>query len=88
MTRHSARQIVAELQNQGAQSLGHALSGDQALSDEQREWLRRCAEGISLRFEATEIVEPLIRGGYASRRLAGVVVVTGKGREYLQRQGK
>ena len=54
------------------------------LTGEQLECLSRCAKGISLRFERSEIVDALIAGGYAEKGLAGVVNVTAKGQEYLR----
>ena len=54
------------------------------LTGEQLECLSRCAKGISLRFERSEIVEELVAGGYAEKGVAGVVTVTAKGQEYLQ----
>ncbi len=53
------------------------------LTGEQLECLRRCAKGNSLRFEAPEIVDALVAGGYAQKGVAGVVTVTVKGRQYL-----
>jgi hypothetical protein len=54
------------------------------LTGKQLECVRRCAQGISLRFEAWEIIEPLIAGGYIKQGVAGVVTVTAKGHEYLR----
>ena len=54
------------------------------LTSEQLEALRRCAKGISLRFEARAIVNALVDGGYAEIGVAGVVNVTTKGEEYLR----
>jgi hypothetical protein len=54
------------------------------LTREQLEALSRCAKGISLRFEAPEIVDALIAGGYAQKGVAGVVTVTAKGQQYLR----
>jgi hypothetical protein len=54
------------------------------LTGEQLECLSRCAKGISLRFEASEIVDALIVGGYAEKGVAGVVTVTAKGQQYLR----
>jgi len=53
------------------------------LTEEQVEYLRRCARGISLRFDRLEIVDALVDGGYAEIGVAGVVRVTAKGQEYL-----
>ena len=54
------------------------------LKAEQLEALRRCARGISLRFEAWAIVNALVDGGYAEKGLAGVITATAKGKEYVQ----
>lgn len=54
------------------------------LTREQLECLSRCARGISVRFERSDIVDALVAGGYAERGVAGVVTVTAKGREYLR----
>jgi hypothetical protein len=54
------------------------------LTGAQLEALRRCAKGISLRFDASEIVDPLVAGGYAKRGIAGVVTVTAEGHQYLR----
>jgi hypothetical protein len=54
------------------------------LTSEQLEYLSRCAKGISLRFEKLEIVNALLIGGYAERRIAGVVTVTVRGQQYLR----
>ena len=54
------------------------------LTREQLECLSRCARGISIRFETSEIVDALVAGGYAEQGVAGVVTVTGKGQEYLR----
>ena len=53
------------------------------LTGEQLECLSRCAKGISLRFEGSEIVDALVAGGYAETGVAGVVTVTAKGQHYL-----
>jgi len=58
------------------------------LTREQLEALSRCAEGISLRFESSEIVDPLVAAGYAEKGVAGVVRVTVKGHEYLRARMK
>ena len=58
------------------------------LKGEQLEALRRCGNGISLRFDAWVIVDALIAGGYAQNGIAGVVTVTAKGREYLRTHAK
>ena len=55
-----------------------------SLTSEQLEALRRCAKGISLRFERSEIVDELVAGGYVKKGVAGVVTLTPKGREYLR----
>ena len=54
------------------------------LTSEQLEALRRCAKGISLRFDDRKIVDALIAAGYVERGIAGVVTITPKGREYLR----
>lgn len=54
------------------------------LTDEQFECLSRCARGISLRFEASEIVDALVAGGYSQIGVARVVSMTAKGHQYLQ----
>ena len=54
------------------------------LTQEQLECLRRCAKGISVRFEREDIVGALVTGGYAEKGVAGVVTITVKGLEYLQ----
>jgi len=58
------------------------------LTDEQLEALSRCAKGISLRFDAPEIVDVLVAGGYAEKGVAGVVTVTVKGRQYVGRHAR
>ena len=54
------------------------------LTPEQLECLSRCARGISVRFERSEIVDALVNGGYAEIGLVGVVTMTAKGQEYLR----
>ena len=54
------------------------------LTGEQLECLSRCAKGISLRFEASEIVDALVAGGYAEKGVAGIVALTVKGQQYLR----
>ena len=54
------------------------------LTGEQLECLGRCAKGISIRFETSELVDALVAGGYAEQGVAGVVTVTAKGQEYLR----
>lgn len=54
------------------------------LTAEQLECLSRCAKGISIRFERSEIVDALVAGGYADQGVAGVVTVTVKGQQYLR----
>jgi hypothetical protein len=54
------------------------------LTSEQLEALKRCAKGISLRFESWAIVNALVAGGYAEKGAAGIVTVTDKGEEYLR----
>jgi hypothetical protein len=58
------------------------------LTGEQLECLSRCANGISIRFESSEIVGALIAGGYAEQGVAGVVTVTAKGQQYLRTHPK
>ena len=55
------------------------------LTGEQLEVLSRCAKGISVRFEAPEIIDALVVAGYAQKGVAGVVTVTVKGQQYLQK---
>jgi len=81
MKRHSAREVVREWQNHGDHPPRLLPVPD--LNAERRYWLRRCADGNSLRFEPASIVNPLVQGGYAMRRLAGVVI-TEKGLAYLR----
>jgi len=54
------------------------------LTREQFDCLSRCARGISVRFEGSEIVDALVNGGYAEIGLVGVVTMTEKGQEYLR----
>jgi len=54
------------------------------LTDQQLERLSRCAKGISLRFESSEIVDALVAGGYAEKGVGGLVTVTDKGQQYLR----
>ena len=54
------------------------------LTVKQFECLNRCAMGISLRFEASEIVDALVAGGYVEEGVARVITVTTKGYQYLQ----
>jgi hypothetical protein len=81
MKRPSAREVIRDWQSHGADASRALPVPD--LDAEQRYWLRRCADGNSLRFEPAKIVNPLVQGGYAVRRLAGVVI-TDKGLEYLR----
>lgn len=53
-------------------------------TDEQPEYLSRCANGISLRFEASAIVDALVAGGYSEVGLARFVTMTAEGHQYLQ----
>jgi hypothetical protein len=39
---------------------------------------------MSLRFEASEIVDALVSAGYAEKGVAGVITVTDKGQQYLR----
>jgi predicted transcriptional regulator len=54
------------------------------LTREQFACLSRCAKGISLRFEASEIVDALVLDGYVEKGVAGVVTLTVKGRQFLR----
>lgn len=54
------------------------------LTGEQLEALSRCANGISLRFERSELVDALVDSGYAQKGVAGVITVTAEGRQYLR----
>ena len=54
------------------------------LTAQQLEALRRCAKGISVRFEAWAIVNALVDGGYAEKGVAGVVTATAKGKAYVR----
>jgi hypothetical protein len=54
------------------------------LTKEQLGALCRCARGISLRFEAWSILNPLVDGGYAEKNLGGGVTLTAKGKDYLR----
>jgi len=65
-------------QSQSIASLTPRLTG------EQLEALRCCANGVTLRFEASETVNALVVGGYAKQGVAGVVTVTTRGEEYLR----
>jgi hypothetical protein len=56
------------------------------LTREQHECLSRCARGISVRFERSDLIDALVEAGYAEKGVAGVVTVTTRGREYLQQQ--
>jgi len=56
------------------------------LTREQHECLSRCARGISVRFERSDIIDALVEAGYAEKGVAGVVTVTPRGKEYLQKQ--
>ena len=61
------------------------MSHDQRpLSLEQFECLKRCARGLSIRFESWETITALVDGGYAERGLAGVITTTVKGLQYLR----
>ena len=54
------------------------------LTGEQLHFLSRCAKGISLRFERSDIVDALVAGGYAEKSVAGIVTVTTEGQQYLR----
>lgn len=65
----------------------HAMDQEELpLTTHQLECLRRCARGISMRFESWKIVEPLLEGGYAEKSVAGVITVTARGKEYLRKR--
>ena len=51
------------------------------MSHDQR---KRCARGLSIRFESWETITALVDGGYAERGEAGVITVTPKGLQYLR----
>jgi hypothetical protein len=53
------------------------------LTSEQLHALRRCANGISLRFDKSEVVDALVLAGCVEQGVAGVVTVTAKGRQHL-----
>jgi hypothetical protein len=46
--------------------------------------LKRCASGISLRFDDAGIVNALLDAGYIHRNVVGVISVTQAGLDYLQ----
>ena len=54
------------------------------LTDAQLDRLNRCANGNTLRFEASSIVSALVAAGYAREGIGRVVTVTAKGHEYLR----
>jgi hypothetical protein len=53
------------------------------LTSDQLDRLRRCANGNTLRFESSDIVDALVAGGYATEGAGRVVTVTPKGHRYL-----
>jgi len=55
------------------------------LTSEELEALRRCAKGLSMRFESWTIVNALVQGDYVEQGPANVVTITAKGKEYLQK---
>jgi predicted metal-binding protein len=61
------------------------VKDQEPLTIERLECLRRCSQGISIRFESRQITNALIEGGYAERNVAGVITVTAKGLEYLRK---
>lgn len=63
---------------------GWAQSFSAPLSDDQFDRLKRCAQGNTLRFESSTIVEALVAGGYAREGPGRVVTVTPKGHRYLK----
>ena len=54
------------------------------LTDVQLDRLNRCANGNTLRFEASSIVGALVAAGYVSEGIGRVVTVTAKGQQYLR----
>jgi hypothetical protein len=54
------------------------------LTPEQVECLRRCARGISLRFDEPADVDALVAAGLVKQGIARVVTMTAKGLRYLQ----
>jgi predicted metal-binding protein len=56
----------------------------QRLTPEQLECLSRCARGISVRFEGSQIIDALLAGGYVAKGVAGVITVTARGQGYLR----
>jgi hypothetical protein len=54
------------------------------LTDAQLDRLNRCANGNTLRFEASSIVGALVAAGYAREGVGRVVTVTAKGHQYLR----
>ena len=63
--------------HESATSPGH-------LTDTQLDRLYRCANGNTLRFEASSIVDALVAAGYAKEGVGRVVTVTATGQQYLQ----
>jgi hypothetical protein len=58
------------------------------MTNEQLERLRWCANGNTLRFESSTIVEALVARGYAKEGFGRIVTVTAMGEEYLRTQAK
>lgn len=58
------------------------------LTDRQLHALKACSNGISLRFEGWEVVNPLIEAGFAKKNLAGVIIITEEGRRYLRSESR
>ena len=54
------------------------------LTDVQLDRLNRCANGNTLRFEASSIVGALVAAGYVREGIGRVVTVTAKGQQYLR----
>jgi hypothetical protein len=54
------------------------------LTSEQLDRLRWCANGNTLRFESSTIVDVLVARGYAKQGFGRVVTLTPQGRQYLR----
>jgi len=79
MTQRHALKTVADVK-----PLGPDATFQARLTREQLECLSRGAKGISLRFEAQEIVDALVTSGYAEKGVAGIITVTAEGQEYAR----
>jgi hypothetical protein len=90
LTNHNEQQMTYKKDNHAPKPLSIANPPETValvttrLTGEQLECLSRCANGISIRFERSEIVDALVAGGYAEQGVAGVVTVTAKGQQYLR----